>query len=358
MTIGVQKSQVTTWGKQAMDRLLQDGLTPTPNNYAVYYYYFAGTNPGLKATVDTVLTHENRLTQAHCDELFLRHLGVESEQKALLQTNNVIEQEISRVLKVIDQATQGTDQFNQSLTQFSGEINSSDSLEHIREAVTKIVTETRTVAQQNERLSSQLSDATQQLVEARQNLDQVHKESQIDALTEVGNRKYFEKELTYSMGEARDNGWSMTLLMIDIDHFKKFNDNYGHLIGDQVLRLVARTLVENLKGRDIIARYGGEEFVIILSQTKVTDAEKVANQLRASLATKSIKRRSTNETLGTVTISIGAAELCVGEDRDDFVMRADNALYKAKQTGRNKVMLDILSAEQIAEIQSKNRMKF
>jgi diguanylate cyclase len=358
VVIGAQQLQSQTWFKQTADRLIRDGLTPTPNNYAVYYYYFAGTNPALKTAVDGILAHENALSQTHCDELFLRYLGIEAEQKAISHTNTVIEQEITRVLGAIDQAASGTSQFTESLDNFSGQLNSTASLEGIREAVTKIVTETRTITQQNERLATQLSEATQQLVEVRQNLDQVHKESQIDALTEVGNRKFFEKEISYALAEARDNAQPLTLLMVDIDHFKKFNDSYGHLVGDQVLRLVAHTLVENLKGRDVIARYGGEEFVILLPQTKVNDAEKVANQLRASLATKSIKRRSTNETLGSISISIGASEFCAGEDKDSFIARADGALYKAKQTGRNKVVLDILTPEQVAAFQSKIRIKY
>lgn len=134
---------------------------------------------------------------------------------------------------------------------------------------------------------------------------------------------------------------------------KKFNDSYGHLIGDQVLRLVARTLVENLKGRDVIARFGGEEFVILLPQTRIEDAEKVANQLRINLSTKQIKRRSTQETLGAITISIGAAELYAGEETDGFISRADEALYKAKETGRNRVVAEPITPEQIEEIQGK-----
>ena len=172
----------------------------------------------------------------------------------------------------------------------------------------------------------------------RVSLDRAQMESQIDELTQVGNRKFFDRELSRSMLEVSNTSHPLSLLMIDIDFFKKFNDTYGHLVGDQVLKLVAKTLVENLKGRDIIARYGGEEFVILLAHTNTDDAEKVANQLRASLATKKITKRSTNESLGVITISIGATQFNIGEDAESFVGRADGALYKAKQTGRNRVV--------------------
>jgi diguanylate cyclase len=349
-----EQRQEAIWAREALERLKRDGLTPTPNNYAIFYYYFAGNNPNLKMSIDLLMAQQDALRQDQCTDLYQAHLGLAAEHKMLKETNAAIESEIHKALDVIDKAHFGTDEFTKSLDHFSGKLSDSDSLDQVREAVTKVVSETRVMANQNERLQAQLAQTTQQLSEMRYNLDQAHKESQIDPLTEVGNRKFFDREIAHALLESRDNASPLTLLMADIDHFKKFNDTHGHLIGDQVLRLVARTLVENLKGRDIIARYGGEEFVILLPNTRVADAEKVANQLRGSLGTKQIRRRSTNETLGVVTISIGAAEYCIGEDRDSFIARADGALYKAKQTGRNKIVCEVLTNDQIRAIKAQN----
>jgi diguanylate cyclase len=213
--------------------------------------------------------------------------------------------------------------------------------------------ETSSIVKQNERLTTQLGAATQQLTELRYNFDQAHKELQIDPLTEVGNRKFFDRQLAHATSEARDNGTELAILMIDIDHFKKFNDTYGHLVGDQVLRLVARTMIESLKGRDIIARYGGEEFVILLPQTRLEDAKKVGDHLRSCLATKKVRKRNSHETLGTITVSIGAACYCPGEDLEEFVARADAALYKAKSAGRNQVICEEMSSTQMAAIKKK-----
>lgn len=337
--------QLEKWGRLAFDHLLKDGLPPTPNNYSVFYHYYADSNPNLKMAVDLLLSQHDKLNQQQCDDLYRTHLGLEAEHKTLRDANAAIEIEIGKVLAAIDASVSDANKFNKTLDTFSGKLQTSISLEQIREAVTKVVSETRIMSQQNERLQKQLSQTTQQLTEVRYNLDQVHKESQTDPLTGVGNRKFFNTALATTVGEAQENQSPLTLLMIDIDHFKKFNDAHGHLIGDQVLRLVARTLVENLKGRDVIARFGGEEFVILLPQTRIADAEKVANLLRNALSTKQIKRRSTQESLGAITISIGATEYRSGEETDAFVARADEALYKAKQTGRNKVMTDPPSAE-------------
>jgi diguanylate cyclase len=345
---GAEEHSVGRWAKQAFERLVRDGLRPTPDNYALYYYYYSDMNPNLKMAMDLLFTQHEKLSQEQCDDLYRTHLGLEAEHKMLKEVNTAIEREIGKVLAAIDVSSKDANKFSKTLDHFSGELTTTVSLDQIREAVTKVVTETRVMTQQNERLQTQLSQTTQQLTETRYNLDQIHKESQTDPLTGVGNRKFFNHELFNVTTEARETDTPLTLLMIDIDHFKKFNDTYGHL----VLRLVARTLVENLKGRDIIARFGGEEFVILLPQTRIGDAEKVANQLRNSLSTKQIKRRSTQETLGGITISVGATEYYPGEETDGFIARADEALYKAKETGRNKVIAEALTPEQIAAVKA------
>ncbi|MDP9128660.1 MAG: GGDEF domain-containing protein [Pseudomonadota bacterium] len=350
MVKGAEQIKAGQWARQALEHLAKDGLVPTPDNFAVYYSYYAESNPNLKMAMDMLLSQHEALTQEHCADLHRSYLGLDAEHKMLRDSNATIEAEITKVMGAIESAATDTTKFSKTLDNFSGKLNDTGSLEQIRDAVSKVVTETRTMTQQNERLQKQLSQTTQQLTEVRYNLDLVHRESQTDPLTGVGNRKFFEQEMSKATTAAVDNGTPLTLLMIDIDHFKKFNDSYGHLIGDQVLRLVARTLVENLKGRDVIARFGGEEFVILLAQTRVTDAEKVANQLRSSLSTKQIRRRKTNETLGAITISIGATEYYPGEDTDGFIARADEALYKAKQTGRNRVVAEPLTAAQIEKI--------
>jgi diguanylate cyclase len=337
LVIGGEIYQAGLWSKQALERLLRDSLVPTPRNYSVYYEYASGRNFELSKAYDEI-AKRGKVTQQDCDEMYYKFVVPDSEREFLKDADDSIDKELKKVLGLLTESAKETDQFGENLDTFSGKLKSAGSVEVIREAVIKIAEETQVVAAQNEKLQEELAETSAQLSAVRTDFDRAHREAHIDALTEVGNRKFFDREIVRILAEAREQDLRVSLLMIDIDHFKKFNDIHGHLIGDQVLRLVARTLVENLKGRDIIARYGGEEFVIILPATRLQDAERVANLLRSSLATKNITKRGTNEILGIVTISLGAAEYVRGEDGDTLVSRADAALYEAKQTGRNKVI--------------------
>ena len=126
--------------------------------------------------------------------------------------------------------------------------------------------------------------------------------------------------------------------MTDVDHFKHFNDSYGHLTGDQVLRLVAMSVKQNVKGQDIAARYGGEEFAVVLPNTVLRSAITVAEHIRRAVMTKELMKRSTGENLGRITVSIGVAALRPGETPQALIERADGCLYAAKRAGRNRVI--------------------
>jgi diguanylate cyclase len=132
----------------------------------------------------------------------------------------------------------------------------------------------------------------------------------------------------------------LALVVIDIDHFKRFNDLYGHLTGDQVLRLVSMTMREQVKSKATLARFGGEEFGIILPETKLEDARAVAEEIRKSVLNRELVKRSTGESLGKITVSIGVAAFRRNEGGTSLLERADQCMYVAKRTGRNRTVTD------------------
>ena len=130
------------------------------------------------------------------------------------------------------------------------------------------------------------------------------------------------------------------MVLIDLDHFKQINDRYGHVFGDTVLKAVAQAIRSCVKGRDLVARYGGEEFVVLLPGTDVAGACALAEQVRTTISGARIRRGSTNEMVGAITVSLGVATRRPAEGMQSLVERADQALYRSKTGGRNQVSVD------------------
>jgi diguanylate cyclase len=171
----------------------------------------------------------------------------------------------------------------------------------------------------------------------REHLEQVRRDSLTDALTNVANRKAFDEALHRCCAEADTTGIPLSLAVVDVDHFKKFNDTWGHQTGDQVLRYVASVLARLGAAPRLTARYGGEEFAIIFPGETADVAARALDRVRREIASRALKRRSTNEDLGSVTVSMGVAQRLAGEKAAGFIERADAALYQSKHNGRNRL---------------------
>ena len=156
-----------------------------------------------------------------------------------------------------------------------------------------------------------------------------------DELTGLFNRRFLNASLIKKIAATRRSGTNLSLLMLDIDHFKDFNDTYGHPEGDKVLAALGRLLKETLREEDIACRYGGEEFVVILHNAGREAANEAASRIRTRFAKLPFTPRPAKAV--HLTISIGAAVLIPGETGEHLIFRADQALYRAKQTGRNRV---------------------
>jgi diguanylate cyclase len=248
--------------------------------------------------------------------------------------------EIDQVMAMIDAAIGSAASYREALADAKEEIARTGNRDQLRIIVESLVRTTRDVEVANQALQQRLSDSHQEIKTLEKNLAVVRTESLTDPLTTLANRKFFNNAIHRMISEAETRGNPLSVVLTDIDHFKNFNDSYGHLTGDQVLRLVATAVKQEIKGQDIAARYGGEEFAILLPRTALTSAVTVADHIRGSVMRKELIRRSTGESLGRVTISLGVATWRRGDTISTLMERADACLYAAKRGGRNCVIAE------------------
>ena len=311
-----------------------------PRNYEVWYAYATGYNPTLNQTINETLTRNGTLSAADVDQIYETYLSPARLSDRIDNVGSQIVEEIEQVMAMVDAAVGSATQYTESLAHATQDLGTAKDRDGLRAVVERLVRATRDMEENNTRLETSLKASKLEISQLQVNLEAVRNESLTDPLTSLANRKYFDSALEKNIAQSVATGEPVALLLIDIDHFKAFNDTFGHLTGDQVLRLVAIALKQNVKGQDIAARYGGEEFAIILPGTTLRSALTVADHVRRAVMTKELMKRSTGEHLGRVTVSIGVAVLQKNEPAQSLIERADNCLYAAKRCGRNRVMCE------------------
>jgi len=322
---------------EAIARMQKDGITPDPVNFEVWYAYYGNIHAELKKAIDAQLKAKGKLTNMDCRALHDQFLSERKQQEAYQKASDQIHATLHDVSGLMSNVKDATSEYSETLTGVTKKISSVKSPEEMASVLKSVVADTNKMMEHNKKLEAQLDRSALAMEELKKDLERVRREAMTDGLTGLSNRKSFDEQIERLSKECAEEGKSFTLLMLDIDHFKAFNDNYGHQVGDQVLRLVARTLTDGVKGKDIAARYGGEEFTIILPETNLDHGIAVAESLRRSLAGKEVINRSNGELLGKITMSVGVAQYYAGEDVDGLIERADAALYTAKHNGRNQV---------------------
>ena len=322
----------------ALERIHAEKLLPTPENFELWYVYYSEENQDVRRAVDILLEAGERITDEHCYEIHNQFLADNTENERVRQAGDKIQSTIKDVKGIVSNVKKATTQYSARLNDIAERLGDHEVDKAEMQAVLHdVVSNTKDMIRQNELLEEKLSQSSQVMLELQRDLEMVRKEALTDSLTALSNRKAFDAELSRIAREADETGQTFTLILLDIDHFKSFNDNFGHQVGDQVLRLVARTLTEGVKGRDVAARFGGEEFAIILPETNLQGGAKVGDALRKAVAGKEVVNRNTGDKLGRITMSGGVAQYLPQENLDDLVARADAALYTAKHNGRNQI---------------------
>ncbi len=327
------------YAEKAFQRLRKENLPPTPEHYELWYVYYSQANAEITRAIDILEANNEKFTDERCIEIHEKFLGERNENERVREAGDRIQATIRDVSGVVKNVKSATTKYNTTLNEASSKFDGKAAPAEMRSILQDVVAGTKDMMTYNSQLEEKLSRSEMVMGQLQRDLDRVRKEALTDSLTSLANRKAFDTEIIRIAQQTEDNGTAFSLIMMDIDHFKSFNDDYGHQVGDQVLRLVSKTLTDGVKGRDVAARYGGEEFAILLPETNIQGAERVADYLRKAVANKEVINRNNGETLGKITLSGGVAEYCVGENLDDLIGRADGALYTAKHNGRNQISI-------------------
>jgi diguanylate cyclase len=334
------QEQAMEYADAALENMARHGVPRTPANFEVWYTHASGRDPNLSQAIEKIIGDGQPFTVQQNTAIHERYFDSADTSAAVYATGREFEKSMDTVLEFLIQANNEAEDYGKALETNLGDMANAKDLDVLRRAVETLVSDTKGMEAQNSLLKNRLQDSSNEIQSLRTNLESVQKEAMTDALTGIANRKFFDILLRQAAEEAMENGGDLSLAFGDIDHFKKFNDNYGHQTGDQVLKLVGMILTQSTEGDPTAARYGGEEFAIILPGFGLDSAAEFADKVRITVASKRIRKKSTGEDFGTITMSIGVAQFRPGEPIGELVHRADQGLYHAKDNGRNCVMTE------------------
>lgn len=337
MTLDIETSH--RYAELTLSALKSTGLPSSPRNYELWYAHVEGGNAALSSAIQKAMDKDGKVSQEKADKLYKDYIQHAELSHDVISLVARFHEEVSELYDIVEQTGESAQGHSRKLTDLSDQINdTAPEVPAVGELLEDVLAIAKTMRAENEALETRLAESASEVSALQRDVEAIQAEAMRDALTGVANRATFDRSLIAHMDEAIEKGSPLALLLGDIDHFKKFNDTWGHQTGDQVLRLVADVMNNNVKGQDLLARYGGEEFAILLPDTSLKNANMLANRIREAVHSRRLKKRRTNEDLGVVTMSIGVAMLDRNDSMETLIERADKCLYAAKDAGRNCVI--------------------
>lgn len=337
----------------ALEKILELELSADPQSFELWYAYATGENQKLKDEIDDTLRRHGTLTEHDVSQLHANYVSAASASSArtTTQLNSVaskLTDEVSQVVRMINEAVASVGRYDETLRESAAAVDSAESGQGLSTVVEGLIRATKSIERENCALKEQLETSKSRSEMLKHEIEVVRVESLTDPLTQIGNRQYFDDSLAKAITKANENDVPLTLLLVDVDHFKRVNDQFGHQMGDDVLRLVAARLRSSVRDGEI-ARYGGEEFGVVLYNKSLAIGRLIAERIRVAVEGAEMRVRSTGAPVGQITVSIGVAELRARVSGEDLVRNADAALYVAKRKGRNCVVLEEVPETDSAE---------
>ena len=328
-------------GQRVLEDLAELGVVPSPECYQVWFAHISGDNDALSHAVEERAAGDRPIDSQFLFSLYDKIFGPTGLAPDIIE----LCEELNIRLGGVQEAAQGLQKnamcFNSEVEELADDASDEDMSPAALRMVARMVSAAKEAAARNEELEGRLSEANAQIGIMSETISEIETKANTDALTKVANRRQFDAFIEKARKKALEQDSPLSLILCDVDHFKKFNDTWGHPAGDQVLRFVAATLKKNTKGKDLVARYGGEEFAIVLPETRLEDAQSLADTIREAIARTKLKKKSSDESMGTVTASFGVAHLASDISVETLIREADAALYEAKHSGRNRVVVAV-----------------
>lgn len=319
--------------KHAVPMMVRHAIPPNPVHYALWYTYCKGQDSELIRRLDKAVADFDSFPPETAVKLFREFIIHAELEEARAGQQQVIEL-VDDIEGNISSSVAGSQAYQASLNQGLAALQEpiADDLPNV---LNDLQQSTQLMQDQQEKFLYRLRAAQSEIASLRQQLERAHMAATLDSLTQIFNRSSFTRLLEQALGNGHQN---LALVMMDIDHFKQFNDQYGHPLGDRVLQHVGQLLRDLLPAKGLAARYGGEEFCVILQDcADLRTAYQFAELLRQKIQALRVRVRRTDKVLDTITASFGIALAQPGDDIEDLITRADDALYQAKHNGRNQI---------------------
>ncbi|SIS62431.1 GGDEF domain-containing protein [Neptunomonas antarctica] len=336
MKFAENTTQSAEYLRQAIPLMVKYNIPPNPLNYALWYTYVSNRIPSLNFQIDQTLDTYGTCPTLLGEQMFREHV-INDEIANSDQTQNQLIALTQNLHRQAAHAAKNTSDYGAMLDDSLTALNQNDSNHNIEKIINRLAENTLSISESTGLFQKQITDAQTEILALKAELQKTRQDARIDPLTGLYNRRVFNTELEQVAGASKHT--NTALIMLDIDHFKKFNDDYGHLMGDKVLQYFGKLLKAECKEPALPVRFGGEEFAILMIGHNEEDAAIFAENLRQKIQAIRIKQKKSGKIISSITASFGISKRTENESAEQLIERADKALYLAKNSGRNQVKI-------------------
>lgn len=335
MQAATQGERTTDIAAAVVVTMRQLGVLALPRNYEVFYEALTGTNTELQIAVVSL---GNNPTQEQLDEISQRFFGQSQGHRIVEQARDIVARELEDIASLLRSEHSHIEKYGQFLDETSSGLNNRNlaSGHLLQKIVSAISAATTSTIDHGKQVANTLSEKTAELDSVKTKLEEYKRLADTDPLTQIWNRRAFDKEIARIYNSNKGILFN-ALILADIDRFKNINDQFGHPAGDKIIQGIAALLQSGVRSDIFVARTGGEEFALIVEGASEDATYEIADRIRTLIEQAPFASGPAGASCGTVTVSMGMCMASEAESAEDLYTKADQALYRSKMAGRNRV---------------------